>query len=212
MPQKFDFFPNVTVEEALDYVCQLKGVRQHSQRKREIEQKLEQVGLIEQRKKRFRALSGGMKQRLGIAQVMISDPKLLLVDEPTVGLDPQERVSFRQLLTTLASDRIIILSTHIVEDIALTAQHVLVLHAGKVQYMGDIPAFIATVEGKVWLYRGAIVPDEIQRSTMIISSQATADGVEIRYLADIPVPNSFPLEATLEHAYIYANRKKGHYE
>ncbi|MEC0123461.1 ATP-binding cassette domain-containing protein [Paenibacillus pabuli] len=208
LPQKFDFFPHLTVQEILEYVCRLKNIHGR-QRITEIEEKLNQVGLLEQRNKKFNALSGGMKQRLGIAQAIVGNPKLLLIDEPTVGLDPHERVSFRQLLTTLATDRSIIISTHIVEDVALTTDFVLVLHQGIVNYFGDIPAFIKSVEGKVWLYSGENVTEKLQKQgALIISTQVTASGVHIRYLSDTPLEGSLLLEPTLEHAYIYTNRKK----
>lgn len=208
LPQKFDFYPNLTVKEILEYVCRLKNIH-GQQRVSEIEEKLNQVGLQEQRNKKFKALSGGMKQRLGIAQAIIGNPKLLLIDEPTVGLDPHERVSFRHLLTTLATDRSIIISTHIVEDVALTTDLVLVLNQGVVNYFGDIPAFIKTVEDKVWLYSGENVTETLEKQgALIISTQVTASGVHIRYLSDHPLEGSLILEPTLEHAYIYTNRKK----
>ncbi|OWA35510.1 hypothetical protein B9G55_12805 [Saccharibacillus sp. O16] len=213
LPQKFDFFAKISVEEALDYICQLKGIFSRSERQSEIEQRLQQVGLGDQRKKRFGALSGGMKQRVGIAQAMIGDPSLLLVDEPTVGLDPHERTAFRQLLGQLAADRVILLSTHIVEDIAMTSERLLVLHEGRLNYYGDLSTFIRSVEGKVWLYRGASIPASLsQGSRLMISSQSLIEGVEVRYLAETPLEGSIAIEPTLEHAYIYANRKKAAYE
>ncbi|WP_179218740.1 ATP-binding cassette domain-containing protein [Saccharibacillus sp. O23] len=213
LPQKFDFFAKISVEEALDYFCRLKHISSPEERKREIEEKLVQVGLIEHRKKQFGALSGGMKQRVGIAQAMIGDPALLLVDEPTVGLDPHERAAFRQLLSELAADRVVLLSTHIVEDIAMTSERLLVLHEGRVNYYGDLSTFIRSVEGKVWMYRGPSVPESLRRRpSLILSSQATAEGVEVRYIAETPIERSVPVEPTLEHAYMYANRKRTDYE
>lgn len=213
LPQKFDFFSKVTVEQALDYVCRLKQIQSKKERKYEVEEKLHQVGLIQQRNKRFGDLSGGMKQRVGIAQALIGDPSLLLIDEPTVGLDPHERVSFRQLLSRLAQDRTVLLSTHIVEDIAMTSEHLLVLHQGRVNYYGDLPSFVRTVEGKVWLYRGDDIPQALQNEkTWITSSQTTAKGIEVRYVADQAIGNSISIEPTLEHAYIYANRKQVDHE
>ncbi len=213
LPQKFDFFSKVTVEQALDYVCRLKQIQSKKERKYEVEEKLHQVGLIQQRNKRFGDLSGGMKQRVGIAQALIGDPSLLLIDEPTVGLDPHERVSFRQLLSRLAQDRTVLLSTHIVEDIAMTSEYLLVLHQGRVNYYGDLPSFVRTVEGKVWLYRGDAIPQALQNEkTWITSSQTTAKGIEVRYVADQAIGNSISIEPTLEHAYIYANRKQVDHE
>jgi len=208
LPQKFDFFPNLTVEELLDYICYLKGIADKEKRIHEIEEKLQQVGLEEQRYKKFYKLSGGMKQRIGIAQAIIGNPRILLVDEPTVGLDPHERVAFRQLLSTLAKDRIIILSTHIVEDIATTSERVLVLQKGKINYFGDIVSFIQSVNGKVWVYRGENLPIEIKDNAIIISSQTIVNGVEVRYISDNPCIGSKQIDPTLEDAYIYINRKK----
>lgn len=209
LPQKFDFFSKVTVEQALDYICRLKRIESKKERKLEVEEKLRQVGLIQQSKTRFGDLSGGMKQRVGIAQALIGNPSLLLIDEPTVGLDPQERVSFRQLLSGLAQDRVVLLSTHIVEDIAMTSEYLLVLHQGRVNYYGDLSTFIRAAEGKVWMYRGKQMPQALQSEQIaMISSQTTASGVEVRYVADHPIENSISIEPTLEHAYIYANRKQ----
>lgn len=213
LPQKFDFFSKISLEEALDYFCRLKQISSPAERKREIEEKLHQVGLSEQRKKHFGALSGGMKQRVGIAQAMIGNPALLLVDEPTVGLDPHERSAFRQLLSELAADRIVLLSTHIVEDIAMTSEWLLVLHEGRINYYGDLSTFIRSAEGKVWLYRGPSVPESLRREpSLVLSSQAIADGVEVRYIAERPIEHSVSVEPTLEQAYMYANRKQGSHE
>lgn len=209
LPQKFDFFPNLTVEEALYYICKLKGINNKEQRAIEIDEKIRQVGLEEQKKKKFCMLSGGMKQRLGIAQALIGNPKILLVDEPTVGLDPHERVAFRQLLSSLAQERLIILSTHIIEDVAMTSDMVLVLHKGKVNYFGHISSLIESVRGKVWLYKGDSIVKDIQQQGIIIGSHPTDTGIEVRFLAEHKIANSVLVSPTLEDAYIYTNRKRG---
>lgn len=208
LPQKFDFFPTLSIEESLDYICRLKGIKDKKQRKLEIYEKIQQVGLEEQKEKKFHALSGGMKQRLGIAQALIGNPKILLIDEPTVGLDPHERVAFRQLLSTLGQERLIILSTHIIEDIAMTSDTVLVLHKGKVNYFGYISSFIESVQGKVWRYEGPFVLKEIQEQGIIIGSRPTTLGTEVRFIAEHQIGNSETVQPTLEDAYIYANRKR----
>lgn len=203
LPQKFDFFPSLTVEECLDYFCRLKGFKVKKQRLLEIENKLQQVRLTKHRNKKFNMLSGGMKQRLGIAQALIGKPKILLVDEPTVGLDPLERASFRQLLYELGKDRIIILSTHIIEDIAMTSDKILVLNNGNVKYFGSIPKLLKEIEGKVWRYQGYSDKKDILNNHLIINSRITAEGVEIRFISENQPSFCETVPPNLEDAYIY---------
>ena len=141
LPQDFSFYPNMKVDEALEYLGILSGMEKELLRQRVVEL-LKQVNLISVRKRKVRALSGGMKRRLGIAQAIIHDPKVLIVDEPTAGLDPEERVRFRNLLSEIAQDRIVILSTHIVEDIEKTCKKLAVLDNGKIVFDGELATFV----------------------------------------------------------------------
>jgi ABC-type multidrug transport system ATPase subunit len=148
LPQQFNTYPQLTVAEFLDYFALLSGIR--ANRRAVVERLLEQVNLTEQRRQRTSRLSGGMKRRLGIAQALLNDPRLLIVDEPTAGLDPAERVRFRNLLTALSRERVIMLSTHIVEDIASTCNDLAVLQQGRVVFRGTPAALAHTATGKVW--------------------------------------------------------------
>lgn len=146
LPQEFGIYPNMRVAEAMDYLGVLSGLSL-AQRKERIPILLKKVNLDQSRKLRVRALSGGMKRRLGIAQALLNDPKVLIVDEPTAGLDPEERIRFRNLLCEIAADRIVILSTHIVEDVEKTCQNIAVLEQGSVLYTGSLKGFIGEDEG-----------------------------------------------------------------
>lgn len=150
LPQEFAFYPGMSVYEAMDYLALLSGIAGRSERKRRIDDLLEQVNLTEQRRTKVKALSGGMKRRLGVAQAMVHEPKLLIVDEPTAGLDPEERIRFRRLLGRFAEGRIVLLSTHVVEDVESTCEQMTVLQKGSLRYhgrIGDLTAAAAAVSG-----------------------------------------------------------------
>lgn len=146
LPQEFSFYPNLTVYEALDYLGVLSGMKK-SERAERIPNLLKMVNLNGKKNTKIKALSGGMKRRLGIAQAILHQPKVLIVDEPTAGLDPEERVRFRKLLCDIAEDRIVILSTHIVEDIEKTCKNIAVLRDGEVIYNGTIDRFVEDEKG-----------------------------------------------------------------
>lgn len=149
MPQSFDFFQNLTVFEMMDYIASLKNMEKGAVRKGEIERFLSQVNLTEQTGYKIKQLSGGMKQRLGIAQCMLGNPKFIILDEPTAGLDPSERIRFRNLLNEISQDRVILLSTHIIGDIAMMCDDVAILKEGNVQYCGSTDELIESVKGRV---------------------------------------------------------------
>ena len=140
LPQDFSLYPSLTVYEALDYCGVLSEIPKRERRER-ITELLEKTNLTAETRKKVKALSGGMKRRLGIAQAMLNDPKVLIVDEPTVGLDPEERVNFREMLTEYAAGRVVILSTHIVEDIEETCGVIGILHNGNLAFNGNINDF-----------------------------------------------------------------------
>jgi ABC-2 type transport system ATP-binding protein len=141
LPQDFSIYPNMRVYESMDYLGVLSGLNK-SVRKDRIKALLHEVNLSDSRKLKVKALSGGMKRRLGIAQALLHDPQVLIVDEPTAGLDPEERVRFRNLLRNIAGDRIVLLSTHIVEDIEKTCEKIVVLDNGELIYSGTLTDFV----------------------------------------------------------------------
>ena len=149
LPQDFSIYPTMNVIEVMDYLGILSGIGSRERKKR-IELLLKKVNLIEQKNKKVKALSGGMKRRLGIAQALLNDPKVLIVDEPTAGLDPEERIRFRNLLCDVAEERIVILSTHIVGDIEATCENLAILNEGSVLYCGKVSNLLNTANGKVF--------------------------------------------------------------
>ncbi len=184
LPQEFSVYPNFSVYEALDYLAVLSGINDGKLRKTVINELLERVNLNRFRKVKVKALSGGMKRRLGIAQALLADPKVLIVDEPTAGLDPEERIRFRNMLGSLAAERIVILSTHIVEDIESTCEHIAILDNGKIAYSGSVGKLLETAGGFVW---GGLVEfdkiESLKESFTLLSSVRESDRVRVRILS-----------------------------
>jgi len=152
LPQELGLYPNLNAYEFLDYMAVLKGMHNGAARQQRITELLETVGLADVAKRRLQGYSGGMKRRVGLAQALITDPQLLIVDEPTAGLDPEERIRIRTMLSELAleGERVIILSTHIVEDVAQTCRRLIVLHKGEVRFDGAPEDLTARAEGRTW--------------------------------------------------------------
>ncbi|NKQ35886.1 MAG: ATP-binding cassette domain-containing protein [Chloroflexi bacterium] len=204
LPQRFGLHENLTVFEFLDYLAVLKGVAQPEQH---IDSVLNQVGLGEVSHKKIRSLSGGMRQRVGIAQAFLNNPPLLLLDEPFSGLDPAERNRFRQLLTHMtAGNRTVFLSTHLVEDIALLANELIVLHKGNLLFMGHPSTLINKVHGRVWTKR--IPGDQIETFSMrmtVTRLESQGSDFIVRFISDTPAPVSDAQNVvpTLEDAYLW---------
>jgi ABC-type multidrug transport system ATPase subunit len=200
LPQKFDFFEKLTVYEMLEYIALLKGVSANSIRS-EIESLLEDFNLSEKENVVISKLSGGMKQRVAIAQALLGNPKYVILDEPTVGLDPTERLRFRNVLNNRKKETNIILSTHIISDIAMMCENVGIMKAGKIIYCGPVVDLLKKVDGKVF---AEIVPDdsEIKEENYgkIISLNRKQEGLEVRYIAESGTNKVIP---TLEDAYFY---------
>ncbi len=189
----------------LEYMAAMKGLTMKSARQR-INELLELLNLSNDRKRLLGSFSGGMKQRVGIAQSLLNDPSLLIVDEPTVGLDPEERIRFRNLLSTLSSDRIVILSTHIVTDIESIAPHIAILSKGRLVTYSTPEKLIQGAENKVWLN---VIPSDdlqdLQEKFTVSSAIHRSDGVHARIVSNFrPSPNASPLPSSLEDAYLYA--------
>jgi ABC-2 type transport system ATP-binding protein len=205
LPQDFGVYPNLNAIEFLEYLAAVKGINAGAARKR-IGELLELVNLTEAAKRPLGGYSGGMRQRVGIAQALLNDPQLLIVDEPTAGLDPEERVRFRNLLSELSGERIVILSTHIVSDIEAVATSIAILGHGQLIAHDSPEALLASVSGKIWEMVVTSADLSSARQMHLISSTAhRSDGVHARVVANsAPSPNARPLEPTLEDAYLAA--------
>ena len=206
LPQSTKLMPQLNIVEFLDYVCIMKGIKNKSERQSRIAAAIETVGLVGEEKKRLRNYSGGMLRRAGIAQALIGDPKVLIIDEPTTGLDPEERLYFLNLLSKIARDRTIIFSTHITADIEHLCQNICVLEQGEVKYLGVKGEFIDRIEGKLWEHTGTPEDEELLRRETTVTSVTYVDGSpRVRYVADeAKTENSQNIKPTLEDAYIYA--------
>lgn len=204
LPQDFGVYPNLNAVEFLEYMAALKGLKGRASRQR-IQELLAVVNLFDVRKRPLGGFSGGMKQRLGIAQALLNDPGLLIVDEPTAGLDPQERVRFRNLLSELAGERIVILATHIVSDAEATATRVAIIHQGALLKHAEPEGLLQSVEGRVWQW---IVPSgeltTARRRHIVSSAARRSDGVHLRVVGRAPpAPQARAARPTLEDAYLY---------
>jgi ABC-type multidrug transport system ATPase subunit len=209
LPQEFASFARLTVWEFLDYVGCLRGIRPRQKRQTKIEKTLEDVGLYEARDRKASKLSGGMKRRLGIAQTLISDPRIMIIDEPTVGLDPEERVRFRNLLSDLSrQEKVILLSTHIVGDISSTCSRIALLNEGRVVFDGAPFELAAKVQGKVWKVSVASQElDFFKTKYPVISAIPSEAGYQLRIVAENFVDGpAESVEPNLEDAYVYFMR------
>lgn len=203
LPQEFGLYRKLTAYEYLDFAAGMKGLHA-ADRQRQVPLLLEKVNLAHERKKPVGGFSGGMKRRLGIAQALLGDPQILVVDEPTAGLDPEERLHFRNLLTELSGNRIILLSTHIVADIESTCSALAVLHKGRLHYHGSPAELVHLAEGRVW---DVEIPagdyDRLRPLLKIVSTRRTASGIALRVLAEgNPLDLGQPLPPTLEDGYL----------
>lgn len=204
LPQEFGVYPKISAERMLDHIAQLKGVGNAGERKDLVLGLLEKVNLFKDRKKHLGTYSGGMKQRFGIAQALIGDPKLIIVDEPTAGLDPAERNRFYNLLSQLGQNTIVILSTHIVEDVSTLCSNFAIICLGEVLYAGDPETAVKELDGKI--YSKAIEQSEIQYYRdvySVISTQLKSGKLHIRILQESggPADGFVPTAPNLEDVY-----------
>jgi len=202
LPQDFGMYPNLSLAEFLRYIASLRGLDAETTDAK-VSEVIELVNLRHVRDDRLETFSGGMRQRAGIAQALVADPDLLVVDEPTVGLDPEERVRFRTILSDLASERVVLLSTHIVPDVEATANSVVLLSGGRVLDHDTPEALVGRVEDEV--FRLTVSRDRLQtlrENHQVCSTVQRADGVEVRLVADEPPAGATPVEPTLEDAYL----------
>jgi ABC-2 type transport system ATP-binding protein len=203
LPQDFGVYPNLNPLEFLEYLAAVKGLDGALARRR-IDELLNLVNLSDVRKRPLGGFSGGMKQRIGIAQALLNDPKLLIVDEPTAGLDPEERVRFRNLLSELSGERIVILSTHIVSDVEATANDIALISKGRLLAHATPEYLLQQVEGKVWEW--VLSGNEVNaaRQKWLVSSVTRrADGVHLRVLGGTAPDGARPVVPSLEDAYLF---------
>lgn len=207
LPQELGFYPNLSGREFLDYMAILKGVTDSRERKQQIGELVELVRLTEVADRRLKTYSGGMKRRIGIAQALLGKPKLLIVDEPTVGLDPEERVRFRNLLSEMAGRCTVILSTHIVEDIGHSCSDLAVMDKGRVVFRGAPSDLITQARGHVWTI--TTQGEQPNGSLAVVSTLQLHDGVSYRVLGQPGAlyPSAQPVEPSLEDGYIWLMRQ-----
>jgi ABC-type multidrug transport system ATPase subunit len=204
LPQDFGVYPNLNAIEFLEYMAAIKGLDAVSA-KRRIDELLQLTNLVEAAKRPLGGYSGGMKQRVGIAQALLNDPQVLIVDEPTVGLDPEERVRFRNLLSDLSGERIVILSTHIVSDVEATATHIALVNKGQLLREDAPENLLNELENKVWEW--TVLSDDLpalKQKYIISGTIRRSDGVQVRVVsADKPDSNAQNVLPNLEDAYLF---------
>jgi ABC-2 type transport system ATP-binding protein len=203
LPQDFGVYPRVSAEDLLDHLCVLKGVAGRGERRDTVQTLLAQVNLWDVRKKAVAGFSGGMRQRFGIAQALIGQPRLIIVDEPTAGLDPEERHRFNNLLAEIGEQVVVILSTHIVDDVADLCQRLAIIHQGRIIEIGAPAELTRTLAGRIWRKTvGKAEVAECQARLQVISTRLRGGETLVHVLADdLPEPGFAPVEATLEDLY-----------
>jgi len=206
LPQDFRFFTKLKTWEFLDYAAGLSGIKDKKIRSEKVDEWLDKVGLFDVRERSANKLSGGMKRRLGIAQALIGDPQIIIVDEPTTGLDPEERIRFRNILSEISQkDVIIILSTHIVGDISSICQNLALLNKGKVGFNGSPEELINKTKGHVWqVNTSGFEYEMLKEKYAIISTIPSEEGWEVQLVGDeLNLKHAIEIEPNLEHAYVY---------
>jgi ABC-type multidrug transport system ATPase subunit len=203
LPQDFGVYPNLNAREFLEYIAAAKGIPARAARSR-IDDLLQLVNLVDARRRPLGGFSGGMRQRVGIAQALLNDPQLLIVDEPTAGLDPEERVRFRNLLSELSGERIIILSTHIVSDVEATATHIALINRGRLVAHAAPEQLLRDADGKVWEW---VMPSAelaaVKERLLISGTLRRSDGVRVRAVAtEAPAGGAQRVAPNLEDAYL----------
>lgn len=207
LPQELNLYPDLTVRECLEYLGELSEVPKKECARR-IDYYLEKTSLKNHQKKKNKQLSGGMKRRVGLIQALLNDPEFLVVDEPTTGLDPEERIRIRNLLVDFSEDRIVLFSTHVVEDLAATCNRLSIMKEGSFLYSGSVTELLAQARGQIWICRaGEEQARQLEREYHVTSKQYAEEGMRLKLICDgkPPVPCR-QAEVTLEDAYMYVMR------
>lgn len=210
LPQELNLYPGLSVQDCLEYLGELSGIPKEECKKR-IRYYLEKTGLTNHRKKKMCQLSGGMKRRIGLIQALLNEPEFLIVDEPTTGLDPEERVRIRNLLVDFSEGRTVLFSTHVVEDIAATCSKLAVMRKGSFLYTGTVQALLSRAKGKIWT---ANVADDteakrLEKQYRTTSKQYTEEGMTVKIISDVkPDIDCTQPKITLEDAYLYLMMEK----
>ena len=208
LPQELGMYTELTAEQFVDYMAILKGVDDSHKRNQRVMEVLDMVGLSNVSKRKIKSFSGGMKRRVGIAQALVNNPKLLIVDEPTAGLDPEERIRFRNLLVNLATDRIVLLSTHIVEDIGQTCRDLAILAKGQILFRGSPAELAKAAENHVWTLtmHGMEKPNH---DLTVVSMLHLAEGTQYRLVGSnaAEYPSAQPTQPGLEDAYVWLMKR-----
>lgn len=210
LPQEIELYPNLTVQECLEYMGDLAGVSKKVCKER-IRYYLEKTSLIEHRRKKMRQLSGGMKRRVGLIQALLNEPEFLIIDEPTTGLDPEERIRIRNLLVDFSEKRTILFSTHVVEDLVATCNQLAVMKKGAFLYAGSMQELINEAKGHIWICRDTDEKQarEIEKKYHVSSKQYVDGELRIKLInKGKPDIDCTPVSATLEDAYIYITNKQ----
>ena len=208
LPQELGLYPDLTARQFIDYMAILKGVTSSKVRQQRVQQVLELVSLQETAERKIKGFSGGMKRRVGIAQALVNNPKILIVDEPTAGLDPEERIRFRNLLVDLAADRIVLLSTHIVEDIGQTCREMAVLDRGQIRFLGNPATLIQQAQGHVWTIASSS-GEKPNHNLTVVSMLHLANGVQYRVVGDVvgAYPDAEEASPGLEDGYVWLMKR-----
>ena len=202
LPQDFGVYPDLSAHEFLDYIGILKGLDDRTARHQRVEELLEIVSLTPVSNRKLKTFSGGMKRRIGIAQALLNDPQLLIVDEPTAGLDPEERIRFRNLLSELGGNRTIILSTHIVEDIAQTCQQLAIMKGGHIIFQGNVADLISKTSSKVWIVNTRGIKPE--GNITVMSTLNLSSSVQYRVVGELfDRTGAIQVEPNLEDSYVW---------
>lgn len=210
LPQELNLYPNLTVRECLEYMGELSGIPKKDCKER-IEYYLEKTSLAAHQKKKMKQLSGGMKRRVGLIQALLNEPEFLIIDEPTTGLDPEERIRIRNLLVDFSENRTVLFSTHVVEDLAATCNQLAIMKKGKFLYTGSTGELIQMAKGHVWICE---VKDDsetrkLENKYHISSKQYTENGMKIKIISQgkPEIPGCYQPEITLEDAYMYVTNR-----